>query len=106
MSSRRPCADSRLSAGPSVNVVAKIHNAVSAAIGTATKEMIFERIDQLRVFISPRPRVGRIDDTCPVRSRQKADTAGDSCALGRIRKHALPHYRQTSMSWQGPRTGR
>jgi hypothetical protein len=52
----RVCADSRLSAGPAVSDVTKIHWASSVRTGTATNAMIFERIDQLRVLIRLRPR--------------------------------------------------
>ncbi|GIM97011.1 hypothetical protein Ato02nite_088040 [Paractinoplanes toevensis] len=53
-------AESRLRAGPAVSAVAKIHSASSATSGTVTMVMIFERIDQLRVLIRLRPRVGKL----------------------------------------------
>ncbi|GAA0531146.1 hypothetical protein GCM10010172_09820 [Paractinoplanes ferrugineus] len=62
MVSERLRADSRLSAGLAVSAVAKIHIASRATSGTVTMVMIFERIDQLRVLIRLRPRVGRLQD--------------------------------------------
>ncbi|GIF00288.1 hypothetical protein Ari01nite_77520 [Paractinoplanes rishiriensis] len=60
MLSASDLAENRVSAGPAVSVVAKIHNASSATSGTVIIAMIFERIDQLRVLIRLRPRVDRL----------------------------------------------
>jgi hypothetical protein len=70
-------ADSRLNAGPTVSVVAKTHNASSAASGTAISAMIFDRIDQLRVFMRLRPTVSAGTDTAlPGADRRRGVTSG------------------------------
>jgi hypothetical protein len=82
-------ADSRLNAGPAVRTVAKIQSASSATSGTLIKAMIFERIDQLRLLIRLRPRVGSVSSpTSPARRPVISgdDRRGAAHALGRIRK--------------------
>src|SRR5687768_9914273 len=54
-SSRSVWVESRLSAGPTVSVVVNIQSAKRAARGTVTRAIIFARIDQLPVFMRPRP---------------------------------------------------
>ena len=88
-------ADSRLNAGPTVSVVAKTHSASSAASGTAINAMIFERIDQLRVFIRLRPTGSAGTDTAPPGTDRRCgvnERLRAACAFGRIRNRRGTSY--------------